>query len=316
MDLRAGIASGLILFAGAVSASPPLPDDLSLSMRVVSTTDPAFQVGTHAVLSFEVGQHGPTDREGTIFLIYNTTTLPDGSDQPIQLTAAEGSACALGATDDQGSLLYTLAQDLPPLNGPIDCLVDLDVLDGAAGGLLLTFTVEVMDPENGYDPTPGNDDVTFDVGYSAPEPTPFFTPVVEPATPTIADDVRWVAQWDGCGALGDYTVTNWGNFIEVRYPVERICGVPIGPIGAGADLGQLAAGHYTVHVEPCDVGFFLFGGPCWLTESPPDVEFVVAGASPPVSVALPTLEDWSELVLAIALSIVAVGSIRIRSRDP
>ena len=311
MSLRAA-ACWLLVFARVVGASPPIPDDLSLSVRIVSTTDPTFQPGTHAVLRFEVGQHGPVDREGMLFIVYNTTTISDGPDQPLRLTAASNSACAFGSTDDQGSWFYTLGQFIPPINEPTGCLVNLDILDGAAGGFLVTFAVQIMDPENGYDPVPGNSDVTFVVGHADIEPSPFFMPVVEPAEPTNADDVQWIALWDGCGALGPPTVTRWGSLIEVRYPIQRVCGVPIGPLGAAADLGQLAVGRYTVHVEPCDVGFDNFDGPCWLTESPPDVEFVVSGVSPATGVALPSITGWSELALAIALAAAALGSLRLR----
>jgi hypothetical protein len=190
----------------------------------------------------------------------------------------------------------------------MECLVNLDVLDGAIGGLLVTFSVVIMDPEDGYDPIPGNSSVTFDVGYVAAQPSPFSMPFVDPAAPTAADDIRWAAHWDGCGALGSPTVTSFGTRIDVRYPVQRVCGVPIGGYGM-ADLGRLPAGHYIVHAEPCDVGFFGFDAPCWLTASPADLEFDVAGGSPPDHEEVPTLGWWSELALALMALLAAVRSL-------
>jgi hypothetical protein len=314
MILRCGYLCLCLTLPLMADASPPVPDDLSLSVRVVTTTDPEFRPGTHAVVSFKVGHHGPTDRTGGTFFVSNATVIPDGPNQPIRLTPAVESACAFSGVENQQAWFYVLAGTLPQLNEPIECPVNLDVLDGAIGGLLVTFTVVIMDPEDGYDPILGNSSVTFSVGYSAAQPSPFSMPFVAPAEPTIADNVKWAAQWDGCGVLGTPTVTSFGDQIDVRYPIQRICGVPISGSGM-ADLGRLPAGHYTVHAEPCDVGFFGFDGPCWLTEPPTDLEFDVAGGSPADHAEVPTLGWGSELALALAALLMAVRSLLSRRRS-
>lgn len=310
--LRAAFACCLAAYAGLARASPPLPDDLSLSVRIVSTTDPSFQPGAHAVLSFKIGQHGPIDRAGTILLVYTTTPIPDGSDQPLQLTPVPDSACAFSSLDYQGSWTYTLGQNLPAIDQPIECLVGLDVLDGAAGGFDVTFAVQVMDEENGYDPEPGNDNVTLVVaGVGSPEASPFYRPMVEPGNPTIADDIRWIAQWDGCGSLGPATITHWTDgLIEVRWPSSRVCGVPIGG-DASFDVGHLPAGRYTVHVEPCEVGFGELDGPCWPIDSPDDVTFTVVGAA---ASTVPVLDGWMTFALITLIALLGAVCVRMRPR--
>jgi hypothetical protein len=141
-----------------------------------------------------------------------------------------------------------------------------------------------------------------------PEPPNFGDPAITPAHATTTDDVRWSAPWDGCGALGPTTVTRNGGRIEVRWPVQRFCGVPIGPVSAGFDLGHLPIGTYTVHVDPCDVGFGSFEDLCSPIESPDDVFFAVTGlaeASP-----LPTLSFWA--LIAASLLLGSVGAICFR----
>ncbi len=142
---------------------------------------------------------------------------------------------------------------------------------------------------------------------NAEEPPPFFSPRIDPNFPTTVDSVRWIADWDSCGSLGPATVTNWGSRIDVRWPIQRGCGVPIVQ-SAVLDLGPLAAGHYTVHVEPCHA-FGNFDEPCFPAESPPDVSFDVRGATPTSEVSVLSGRTLHVLVLALAL----VGAYRLQS---
>jgi hypothetical protein len=148
------------------------------------------------------------------------------------------------------------------------------------------------------------------------QPPAFFNPRVEPAQPSRNDDVVWIAQWDGCGALGPTTITRAGDRIEVQYLIERVCGVPIGPVYGSVHLGQFQPGRYVVRVSPCDGGFNGFDpNNCTPVEPSPDVTFVVGGTTP-TAIPAPSLATWSLTALAIALALLGWISLRLRARKP
>jgi len=160
--LFAWIMIGLV-FSAPVNASPPIPDDISLRMRIVSTTDPNFAVGTRAVLAFEVAQHGPVVRD-LLFFIYNESIIAEANAQEILLTQNAASTCSFSSYDTGYMWGFTISQQLPALGDSVECFVNLEVLSGAQGGYIARFSVVVSDPEDGYDPEPRNNRPILAVG--------------------------------------------------------------------------------------------------------------------------------------------------------
>jgi len=164
-----------LLFSVTAVASPPIPDDISLRLHVVSTSDPGFGVGTHAVLAFEVAQHGPIERD-LLFFIYNESIIAEANAQQITLTQNAASACDFSSYDTGYMWGFTISQQLPALHESVECLVNLEVLPGAQGGYIASFTAVVNDPEDGYDPNPRNNRPVLLVGQpTGPLSVPFST---------------------------------------------------------------------------------------------------------------------------------------------
>ena len=139
--------------------------------------------------------------------------------------------------------------------------------------------------------------------------SPFFNPYVEPTNPTSHENVRWIAQWDGCGSLGTPTISRLGGRIDVWWPVERFCGIPILG-GASVTLGQLPEGTYSVHVVPCDIGWGSFPDRCYVLPSPEDVSFTVVSAA-----SVPTLERAGSIALALLLILIVTLTPSARAND-
>ena len=196
-----------LIVPAAVLASPPIPDDLSLRLQVVSTTDPTFAVGTHAVLSFDVAQHGPTPRV-IAFAIYNVSEIPDGAAQPIRLVQNANSPCNF-STDTSGDVwLYIISSDLPPVGSSLECLVDIEVLPAASSGYMARFTVSVLDPEDGWDPEPRNSNVALVVGGSSGPAAS--VPIGTPALLILAAGlVATAARKKGAGGSDERRLGEW-----------------------------------------------------------------------------------------------------------
>jgi len=137
--------------------------------------------------------------------------------------------------------------------------------------------------------------------------SPFWNPYVEPTNPTDHVSIRWVAEWDGCGALGPPSVSRLGERLTVRWPIEGYCGVPLGG-HALLDLGRLPTGSYTVHVVPCHT-IGSFQDPCYVQPSPPDVSFTVTAAA-----SVPLLGDLGRFAMALLLNLVGAASVQARLR--
>jgi len=175
ITLMLGISPLLAFCSGAVQASPPLPDDLSLTMRIESATDPELRPGARAIVAFDVRQFGPVNTWG--FVIQNPPDLiPSGPSQPLRLSELPGSNCYFGEYEDTSATppgwYYFFTQNTPPVGSVMTCRVRMEVLEPARGGYQVSFYVESLDFENWYDPEPRNNVVNLRVGGEAMNAVP------------------------------------------------------------------------------------------------------------------------------------------------
>lgn len=157
----------LALYGNCGRASPPLPDDLSVSLRVESSTDQAMGTGARVVVAFDVRQFGPVLNRA--FVVSNVNRLvPSGDQQPVRISNLPGSDCSFLAYEsyypDPPGWYYSVVQSLPELGSVKTCRVVVDVLGPASGGYVLTFLVESLDFDVWYDPNPRDNTVYLVVG--------------------------------------------------------------------------------------------------------------------------------------------------------
>lgn len=157
----------LFQHSDVVLASPPLPDDLSLIVRIEDATDPELRPGARAIVMFDVRQFGPMNTWG--FVIQNPPDLiPSGPLQPLRLSELPGSNCYFGEYEDTSATppgwYYFFTQNTPPIGSVMTCRVGMEVLEPARGGYQVSFYVESLDFENWYDPEPRNNSVVLRVG--------------------------------------------------------------------------------------------------------------------------------------------------------
>ena len=147
----------LALCSEVVLASPPLPSDLSLTMRIESATDPELRPGARAIVAFDVRQFGPVIARG--FVVQNPPDLiPSGPSQPLRLSELPGSNCYFGEYEDTSATppgwYYFFTQNLPPIGSVTTCRVQIEVLEPARGGYQVSFYVESLDFDIWTDPEP------------------------------------------------------------------------------------------------------------------------------------------------------------------
>jgi hypothetical protein len=129
-------------------------------------------------------------------------------------------------------------------------------------------------------------------------PPILFDPVISPTAPTDHSTIMYIAGWDPCGRYDSPTITRTGSRIDVNWPFYTLCGVPVGAPYAQFLIGELPAGDYVVHVDPCNA-LFEPQYPCDPMPSPPDVHFVVAAAP-----SLPATDVWAAALLVFGIAIV------------
>jgi len=165
----------LALCSEVVLASPPLPSDLSLTMRIESATDPELRPGARAIVAFDVRQFGPVIARG--FVVQNPPDLiPSGPSQPLRLSELPGSNCYFGEYEDTSATppgwYYFFTQNLPPIGSVTTCRVQIEVLEPARGGYQVSFYVESLDFDIWTDPEPRNNSVNLRVGGASVDSVP------------------------------------------------------------------------------------------------------------------------------------------------
>jgi hypothetical protein len=178
--MRALIALGTLWCSVAIAGTVPGGDDLGITLRVESTTDPQFRVGTQAVLAFEVTRRGP--QQATTYSIVGHELLYAGG-RHIKLSQVPGASCTLidliGVTSPPG-LSYFLEGPVAPIGSTATCRVGLRV-DAVPFGSAYEFVLHgsVLYPNGSVgpiaDPDPSNNRILLPVG-SGPQPVPALSP--------------------------------------------------------------------------------------------------------------------------------------------
>jgi hypothetical protein len=155
-----------LLQTSSAQASPPLPSDLAVTLRVESSTDPLLRPGAHAILAFDVRQLGPVSTGG--YFIRNEEVLVASVQlQPFRLSEIPGSGCLLVAYEDVATnppvRYYYLSGEMPAIGELRTCRVTLDVFNSPAG-YLASFQIFSTDDKNWYDPVEGNNVANLPLG--------------------------------------------------------------------------------------------------------------------------------------------------------
>jgi len=124
-----------------LSGTPPLPDEVSLAMRIENATDPDLAPGSRAILAFDLRHFGPVNFSP--LYVVNEFQIPLEPNQPIRLSDVPGSDCSFFAYNsinpNYPGWLYVVTHDAPPFGVIQTCRVQLEVLEAARGGYQVTF---------------------------------------------------------------------------------------------------------------------------------------------------------------------------------
>ncbi|MEO7433141.1 MAG: hypothetical protein ABIR62_14165 [Dokdonella sp.] len=177
--MRVWIAIAAVSFGvamPAVAGMLPDGDDLGITLRVESMTDPQFLVGTRATLAFDVTSRGP-QHSATYSIVGHEE--PYAGNRRIKLFQSPGAGCTLvdliGSTSPPG-LAYFLVGPSPPIGSTVTCRVELRV-DAVPVGNVYAFAVSgSVVYGNGAigpiaDPDPTNNRILLPIGDGA-QPVP------------------------------------------------------------------------------------------------------------------------------------------------
>jgi len=159
---RLCVLSLAITISTAQAASP---DDVGMALRIESTTDPQFRIGTQAVLAFDIVRYGPL-QSGDYAISADESTYLGG--RRILLSPVPDAACDLIDVMDITTppiMAYTLQGHSFSIGQFVTCRVRLVVVDTPVDHAFRFHLFGTQD--GGSDPDPANNEIVLPIGNGA-----------------------------------------------------------------------------------------------------------------------------------------------------